>query len=55
MIMLRRMKWTEHVAIKGAMRNSYRVGFWWDSEKENDSYKDLDVAGWIILKCILEK
>jgi hypothetical protein len=31
------------------------VGFWWESQKERDNYKDLDVGGRIILKWILDR
>jgi hypothetical protein len=24
--------------------------YWWESQKGNDHYEDLDVGGWIILK-----
>jgi hypothetical protein len=30
-------------------------GFWWESEKERDHYKDLDVGGKIILEWISER
>jgi hypothetical protein len=29
--------------------------FWWESQKEKAHQEDLDVGGWIILICILEK
>jgi hypothetical protein len=50
-----KMKWTEHVARKGTMRNSYHIGFWWESQKDKDCYEDLDVGGRIILKYMLEE
>jgi hypothetical protein len=36
-------------------RNSYHVGFWWESEKENGRYEDLNVGGRIIIKFILRE
>jgi hypothetical protein len=31
------------------------IGFWWESQKERDHQKDIDVSGRIILKLILER
>jgi hypothetical protein len=31
------------------------IGFWWESQKENDYSEDPDVGGWIILKWISER
>jgi hypothetical protein len=30
------------------------IGYWWESQKERDHWKDQNVGGWTILK-ILEK
>jgi hypothetical protein len=30
------------------------IGYWWESQKERDHWKDQDVGGWTILKWILE-
>jgi hypothetical protein len=44
----RRMRWAGHVA---RMREKgMHVGFCWESRKERDHYKDLDVGGRIILR-----
>jgi hypothetical protein len=44
------MRWTGHIACMGRKLN---VGFWRESQKERDHYKDLDDG--IILKLILDK
>jgi hypothetical protein len=36
-------------------RRGMRIGFWCKSDKERDLREDLDVAGRIILKLILER
>jgi hypothetical protein len=43
----RRMTWAGHVA--RLERRGVSIGFWWESRKERDDYKDQDVRGWIIL------
>jgi hypothetical protein len=30
------------------------IGYWWESQKERDHWKDQDVGGWTTLKWILE-
>jgi hypothetical protein len=53
MIKSRRMRWARHIERMG--RRGMRIGYWWESQKERDHYKDQDVSGWIILKWILER
>jgi hypothetical protein len=36
-------------------RRGMHIGFWWESRKERDHYKDLDVGGRIILEMILDR
>jgi hypothetical protein len=36
-------------------RSGMHIEFWWESQKEREHRKDLDVGGRIILKWILEK
>jgi hypothetical protein len=31
------------------------IGHWWESQKVRDHWEGLDVGGWTILKCILER
>jgi hypothetical protein len=31
------------------------IGYWWESQKVRDHWEDLDVGGWTILKCTLER
>jgi hypothetical protein len=31
------------------------IGYWWESQKERDHWKDHDVGAWAILKWILER
>jgi hypothetical protein len=31
------------------------IGYWWESQKERDHWKNQDVGGWTILKWILER
>jgi hypothetical protein len=31
------------------------IGYWWESQNERDHWEDQDVAGWAILKWILER
>jgi hypothetical protein len=31
------------------------IGYWWESQMERDHWEDQDVAGWTILKWILER
>jgi hypothetical protein len=45
---LRSIKWVGNVAHMG--RREMRIGFWWESQKETDGWKDQDVGGWAILK-----
>jgi hypothetical protein len=48
----RRMRWAGNVA--RMWRSGIHIGYWWESQKERDNWKDQDVSGWIILKCILD-
>jgi hypothetical protein len=48
----RRMKWARHVP--PMRRRGMHIGFWWEDQKKRDHYKDLDVGGRIISKCIIE-
>jgi hypothetical protein len=32
-----------------------RIGYWWESQKEIDHWKDQGVGGWTILEWILER
>jgi hypothetical protein len=48
-----RMGLAGHVARMG--RRGIHVGSWWESQRERDHYKDLDLSRRIILKWILEK
>jgi hypothetical protein len=41
-----RMRWTEHVARIG--EKGTRIGCWWESQRERDSYEDQNVGGWIL-------
>jgi hypothetical protein len=36
-------------------RRRMNIGYWWESQKERDHWEDQDVAGWTILKWILER
>jgi hypothetical protein len=36
-------------------RKGMHIGYWWESQKARDHWKDQAVGGWIILKRILEK
>jgi hypothetical protein len=47
----RRMRWARHVARIG--RRGMHIGYWWESQNERYQYQD--VAGWTILKWILER
>jgi hypothetical protein len=47
MIKSRKIKWAGHVARMG--KRGIHIGYWWQSQKERDRYKDLDVAVRIIL------
>jgi hypothetical protein len=31
------------------------MGYWWGNQRERDHLEDQEVAGWIILRCILER
>jgi hypothetical protein len=53
MMKSRRMRWAGHVARMGERRNAYRILV--ESRKEGDHWEDQDVAGWTILKWILER
>jgi hypothetical protein len=35
--------------------NGIHIGTWWESQKERDHYKDIDVGGRIILKWIIQR
>jgi hypothetical protein len=37
-----------NVACIGA--KEMHIGIWWESQKDRDYYKDLDIGGWIILR-----
>jgi hypothetical protein len=53
MMKSRRMRWKGHVA--KMERREMHIGFWWRSQKERDHWEDLEVGGWKILKCILDR
>jgi hypothetical protein len=36
-------------------RRGMHIGYWWESQKERDHYKDKGVGGCTTLKCILER
>jgi hypothetical protein len=42
MITSRRMRWAGHVALMG--RRGMHIGYWWESQKEIDNWKDQDVS-----------
>jgi hypothetical protein len=46
MIKSRRMKWTWHVARMG--RGEMHIGYWRESRKEEDHWKDQGVGGWTV-------
>jgi hypothetical protein len=48
----RRMRWAGHVAWMG--RKGMHRGYWLESQKERDHWKNQDICGWTILKWILE-
>jgi hypothetical protein len=31
------------------------IGYWWGSQKERDNYEELEVAGRIIIRLIVER
>jgi hypothetical protein len=39
----------------GKVCSTDHVGFCWESQKERDHYKDLDIGGWTILKYIFDR
>jgi hypothetical protein len=47
------MRWAGHVACIGGRREMH-IELWWETQKEEDHWEDLDVGGRIILKWILE-
>jgi hypothetical protein len=49
----RRMRWVDHVACIGGMRNSYKILV--RKSKGKKPSEDLGIDGKIILECILEK
>jgi hypothetical protein len=53
LIKSRKMRWAGHVARMG--RRGIHIGYWWESQKEDDYCEDQDVGGWTILKQILER
>jgi hypothetical protein len=53
MVKSRRMRCEEHVTHIG--KRGMHVGFCWESRKEGDHWKDLNIGGSIILRLILEK
>jgi hypothetical protein len=36
-------------------RRGMHIGYWWESQKERDDWKDQDMVGCTILKWILER
>jgi hypothetical protein len=53
MIKSRRIRWVQHVAQMGDMKNAYRILV--RKPKEGDHWKDQDVFEWILLQWILER
>jgi hypothetical protein len=53
MMKSRRMRGTGHVVRFG--RRGMHIGYWWVSQKESDYWEDKGVAGWTILKWILDR
>jgi hypothetical protein len=47
MIKPRRMRWEGHVARMG--RKGVHIGYWWESQKVRDHWKDQDVCGRTII------
>jgi hypothetical protein len=35
-------------------RREMHIGYWWESQREEDHWEDQDINGWIILGWILE-
>jgi hypothetical protein len=48
----KKMSWAGQVALMGEKRNA---GYWWESQKERDHYKDQNVGRWILVQSILER
>jgi hypothetical protein len=52
-IITRRIRWAGNVARMG--RRGMHIGYWRESQKDEDNWEDQDVCGWTILKRILER
>jgi hypothetical protein len=53
MIKSRRLRWAGHVARMG--RRGMHIGYWWESQKERDHWKDQGASGRAIIKWMLER
>jgi hypothetical protein len=53
MIKLKSMIRAGHVACMG--RRGVHIGYWWESQKERDHYKALDIGGRIMFKKFKEE
>jgi hypothetical protein len=53
MIKWRRLRWAVHVA--GIRRRGMCMGYWWESQRETDHWKDQAIGRLIIPKLILKR